>query len=127
MPGRNGEVLRRGNPGNRGNLRGRTTLKTILRISLDLKRELDRLEDQAKRSVMASVLGAAKYRGPRLSSVGVAFVKVDRPGATGGTTLLQPAIVFVPEYQPNGQFRLVPLEGLGESGKSGPDLGKARS
>ena len=43
MPGRNGGTLRCGNPGNRGNLRGRTTIKTIVRASQDLDAELGRL------------------------------------------------------------------------------------
>lgn len=46
-PGPTGGALRIGNPGNRGNPRGRTTLKTIIRVSKDLDAELKRLREWA--------------------------------------------------------------------------------
>ncbi len=67
------------------------------------------LEGQSAFAESVAVLTLKTYRGKRLASVGVSLNQTNSAASARRQILVRAQMVFVPEYEPNGQLRLARL------------------
>jgi len=66
-------------------------------------------EGQSAFAESVAVLTLNNYKGKRLASVAVSLNQITSAASARGQILVHARMVFVPEYQPNGQLRLARL------------------